>query len=88
MWLFLTEDGYQAALVSQKHRESRIKRYTHVLNFKLDKTSCFRYKHGRQLSCSHAIIQTKSAKVVHPMKIERLIGILSILLRREKITDL
>ena len=83
MRLFLTEDGYQAALVTQKHRESKIKRYTHGLGFKPDKTSCFQYKHGRQLSCSHAIIQTKSAKVVHPMKIERLIGILSILRQRE-----
>ena len=42
MRLFLTEDGYQAALVSQKRRELKIKRYArviegHVLDFKPDK---------------------------------------------------
>ena len=42
MRLFLTEDGYQAALVSQKRREIKIKRYArviegHVLDFKPDK---------------------------------------------------
>ena len=31
MRLFLTEDGYQAALVSQKRREIKIKRYAHVV---------------------------------------------------------
>ncbi len=38
----LKEDGYQAALVSQKRREIKIKRYArviegHVLDFKPDK---------------------------------------------------
>mgnify|MGYP003491467398 FL=1 len=42
MRLFLTEDGYQAALLSQQHREIKIKRYAHVieghvLDFKPDK---------------------------------------------------
>ena len=42
MRLFLTEDGYQAALVSQKRREIKIKRYAHVIeghiiDFKPDK---------------------------------------------------
>ena len=42
MRLFLTEDGYQAALHSQKRREIKIKRYArviegHVLDFKPDK---------------------------------------------------
>ena len=31
MRLFLTEDGYQAALLSQKRREIKIKRYAHVI---------------------------------------------------------
>ena len=31
MRLFLTEDGYQAALLRQKHREIKIKRYAHVV---------------------------------------------------------
>ena len=31
-------------------------------------------------------MQTKSGKAVYPMKMERLIGILSILLQREKVT--
>ena len=31
MRLFLTEDGYQAALVSQKRREIKIKRYARVI---------------------------------------------------------
>ena len=40
--LFLTEDGYQAALLSQKRREIKIKRYAriiegHILDFKPDK---------------------------------------------------
>ncbi len=40
--LFLTEDGYQSALLSQKHREIKIKRYArviegHILDFKPDK---------------------------------------------------
>ena len=40
--LFLTEDGYQAALLSQSRREIKIKRYArivegHVLDFKPDK---------------------------------------------------
>ena len=29
--LFLTEDGYQATLLSQKRREIKIKRYAHVI---------------------------------------------------------
>ena len=42
MRLFLTEDGYQAALLSQKRREIKIKRYAriiegHSLDFKPDK---------------------------------------------------
>ena len=42
MRLFLTEDGYQAALLSQQHREIKIKRYArviegHILDFKPDK---------------------------------------------------
>lgn len=42
MRLFLTEDGYQAALHSQKRREIKVKRYArviegHVLDFKPDK---------------------------------------------------
>ena len=41
---------------------------------------------GTPLSCSYAIMQTESGKAVHPMKMERLIGILSILLQREKVT--
>ncbi len=40
--LFLTEDRYQAALLSQKRREIKIKRYArviegHILDFKPDK---------------------------------------------------
>ena len=31
MRLFLTEDGYQAALQSQQRREIKIKRYAHVI---------------------------------------------------------
>ena len=31
MRLFLTEDGYQTALLSQQHREIKIKRYAHVI---------------------------------------------------------
>ena len=31
MRLFLTEDGYQAALLCQKRREIKIKRYAHVV---------------------------------------------------------
>ena len=31
MRLFLTEDGYQAALQSQQHREIKIKRYARVV---------------------------------------------------------
>lgn len=31
MWLFLTEDGYQAALQSQQCREIKIKRYARVI---------------------------------------------------------
>ena len=31
MRLFLTEDGYQAALLSQQHREIKIKRYARVI---------------------------------------------------------
>ena len=31
MRLFLTEDGYQTALLSQKRREIKIKRYAHVV---------------------------------------------------------
>ena len=31
MRLFLTEDGYQAALLRQKRREIKIKRYAHVV---------------------------------------------------------
>ncbi|MBS5002614.1 DUF5720 family protein [Holdemania filiformis] len=39
MRLFLTEDGYQAALASQQRREIKIKRYArvvegHILDFK------------------------------------------------------
>ena len=39
MRLFLTEDGYQAALLSQQRREIKIKRYAriiegHILDFK------------------------------------------------------
>ncbi len=42
MRLFFTEDGYQAALLSQQRWEIKIKRYAriiegHILNFKLDK---------------------------------------------------
>ena len=42
MRLFLTEDGYQAALVSQKRREIKIRRHAriiegHILDFKPDK---------------------------------------------------
>ena len=41
MRLFLTEDGYQAALLSQQHREIKIKRHAriiegHILDFKPD----------------------------------------------------
>ena len=41
MRLFLTEDGYQAALQSQQRREIKIKRYArviegHILDFKLN----------------------------------------------------
>ena len=43
MRLFLTEDGYQAALLSQQHRDIKIKRYArviegHILDFKPKKT--------------------------------------------------
>ena len=38
------------------------------------------------MSCSYAIMQTEMRKTVYPMKMERLIGILSILLQREKVT--
>ena len=31
MRLFLTEDGYQAALLSQQRRDIKIKRYAHVV---------------------------------------------------------
>lgn len=31
MRLFLTEDGYQAALLSQQRREIKIKRYAHII---------------------------------------------------------
>ncbi|WP_283122998.1 DUF5720 family protein [Anaerotignum lactatifermentans] len=31
MRLFLTEDGYQAALLSQQRRKIKIKRYAHVI---------------------------------------------------------
>ena len=31
MRLFLTEEGYQAALLSQKRREIKIKKYAHVI---------------------------------------------------------
>ena len=31
MRLFLTEDEYQAALLSQKRREIKIKRYAHII---------------------------------------------------------
>jgi hypothetical protein len=42
MRLFLTEDGYQAAIQSQQRREIKIKRYAriiegHILDFKPDK---------------------------------------------------
>ena len=42
MRLFLKEDSYQAALLSQKRREIKIKRYAriiegHILDFKPDK---------------------------------------------------
>ena len=42
MRLFLTEDGYQAALQSQQRREIKIKRYArliegHILDFKPEK---------------------------------------------------
>lgn len=42
MRLFLTENGYQAALLSKKRREIKIKRYArvvegHILDFKPDK---------------------------------------------------
>ena len=42
MRLFLSEDGYQAALLSQQRREIKIKRYArviegHILDFKPDK---------------------------------------------------
>ena len=45
MRLFLTEDGYQAALLSQQRREIKIKRYAriiegHILDFKPDKRRC------------------------------------------------
>ena len=43
-------------------------------------------KHDRLLSGSCAIIQAEIRKAVAPMKMERLIGILSILLQREKVT--
>src|SRR5699024_8394827 len=46
----------------------------------------FSEKHDRQLSRSYAIIDTKPGKAVRPMKMDRLIGILSILLQREKVT--
>lgn len=45
MRLFLTEDGYQAALQSQQCREIKIKRYArviegHILDFKPGKRRC------------------------------------------------
>ena len=38
------------------------------------------------MSGFYGIMQTESGKAVGPMKMERLIGILSILLQREKVT--
>ena len=43
-------------------------------------------KHDRQLSGSYGIIQAKEQKAVIAMKMDRLIGILSILLQREQVT--
>ena len=43
-------------------------------------------KHDTQLSYSYGIMQTEMRKAVYLMKMERLIGILSILLQREKVT--
>src|SRR5699024_2031543 len=43
-------------------------------------------KHDRQLSGSYGIMQTELRKAVQPMKMDRLIGILSILLQRERVT--
>ena len=50
---------------------------------------CFLFckaKHDRQLSGSYGIIQAKEQRAVVAMKMERLIGILSILLQREQVT--
>ena len=43
-------------------------------------------KHDRQLSGSYGIIQAKEQRAVIAMKMDRLIGILSILLQREQVT--
>ena len=43
-------------------------------------------RHDTQLPCSYAIMQTEIRKPVYPMKMKRLIGILSILLQRETVT--
>ena len=54
MRLFLTEDGYQAALQSQQRREIKIKRYARVieghllLNFGVCFDACVRYFFPRQ----------------------------------------
>ena len=43
-------------------------------------------KHDRQLSSSYGIIRVKEQRAVIAMKMDRLIGILSILLQREQVT--
>ena len=43
-------------------------------------------KHDRQLSGCYGIIQAKEPRAVIAMKMDRLIGILSILLQQERIT--
>lgn len=53
MRLFLTEDGYQAALLSQRRREIKIKRYAriiegHILDFKPKNTTVTRKQTPRK----------------------------------------
>ena len=62
MRLFLTEDGYQAALQSQQRREIKIKRYArviegHILDFKQGKR--FRYRSF----CSHQVFAPRLFKI-------------------------
>ena len=49
MRLFLTEDGYQAALQSQQRREIKIKRYARVIEGHI-----LDFKPGKRRRCKHS----------------------------------